>query len=145
MTNKSGHPGPKGNAGDPPSGGSAVQGIGTIMAGGGDTTQNGDDAKGGPATPPEVLPELTEAQRLEAEALANRVQPVGLAAAIERLRAIDEDAHVLWRTNGPRNSHITELAGVLAEVEGQRRVFIVQAFSSGKTRFWSECATDWPA
>lgn len=116
-----------------------------VTDGGANTAQDGDDAKGGPATPPEVLPELTEAQRLEAEALASRVQPVGLAAAIERLRAIDEDAHVLWRTNGPRNSHITELAGVLAEVEGQRRVFIVQAFSSGKTRFWSECATDWPA
>lgn len=99
-----------------------------------------DEAGSPPASPPEP----SEADKLIAQAAAARTPPVGLNAAIERLRELDEDAHVLWRTSGPRNSHIDELAGVLAEVEGARRVYIVQAFASGKVRFWAECAPDWP-
>ena len=79
------------------------------------------------STPDE--PETAEAA--EAQALATRKPPVGLAAAMEGFQAVDENAAVLWKTKGPKGSRIVELASVLVETGGKTERFIVQVFASG--------------
>lgn len=81
----------------------------------------------------------------ERQAIETRTPPVGIAAALEKLRTIDDDAQALWTANGPKRSHITEIGAVLVEVEGVRRIYLVQVFASGKFKLFAECAADWPA
>lgn len=89
---------------------------------------------------PVVTSEVAAAQdALIAEALATRIEPKGVALAVETIRAkLDEDAHVLWMANGPRKSHIEELGAILVSVEGVRHVMIVQGMASGDFKLFHE-------
>lgn len=95
-------------------------------------TPNADDADTDPPTPDPVIAELA----------ATRVEPKGLAACLERFRQVDEDATVIWSANGPRKTHIEELAGVLVEVGGAKRIVIVQVFASGKFKVFADVMLD---
>lgn len=92
---------------------------------------------------------INPALEAAAELIATREQPVGVAGAVELFRQYDEEAHVMWQANGPRKSHIEEIAAVMADVfqDGNRRVYIVQAFASGKFKLYSELregSPGWP-
>lgn len=81
----------------------------------------------------------SEADKLIEQAAAAVPAPTGLKSAVAFLQAnFDEEAHILWSTNGPRKSKTTQLAGVLCEVEGSRRVIIVNEFESGAYRLFAE-------
>lgn len=80
-----------------------------------------------------------------AEAIATREQPKGVAAAIEALRsAHDEDAQILWTTGGPRKSHLDEIAGVMVEIDGARRIVIACGYASGAFKLFREVAGKTP-
>lgn len=75
----------------------------------------------------------------ETEAVTTREEPKGVKAGVEFLRTTyDESAHVLWKTGGPRNSHIEEIAGVLVEIDGSRRIVIVNGMASGAYKLFTE-------
>lgn len=99
-----------------------------------------------PETPPATPPAQSEADRLLGEAAANRKPLTGIQNAVEALRRIDEAAHVLWTTTGPRRTHTEEIAGVLVEFPDTddasypsgRRIVVVLGYSSGAFKLFIE-------
>lgn len=103
------------------------------------TPPDGDQAPDAPPPADPNAPPANPADAALAEALATREQPTGLNAAVEMIRAkLDEEAHVLWTANGPRRSHIESFGGVLAQVDGVRKILIVQVMASGAFKVWCE-------
>ena len=71
--------------------------------------------------------------------IAGLEPPTGLAAAMIYLRAgFDPDASVLWEAKPPRQSHITDIAQVLVEIEDAPRKVIVVGFTSGSFKVYAE-------
>lgn len=92
-------------------------------------------------TPAEAPEGPSEADKLIEQAAAAVPAPTGLKAAVAFLQAnFDEEAHILWSTNGPRKSKTTQLAGILCEIDGIRRVVVVNEFESGAYRLFAEIA-----
>lgn len=123
----------------------------TGAQGGGGPKDDAPEGQGGGGHPEGLpqdgapLPPASGAAAAEAEALASRVQPTGIAGAVERFRSVDEDAQALWMTGGPRNSHTANIGAVLVNLppeavggETKREILLVQAFVSGKFKVFRE-------
>lgn len=80
-----------------------------------------------PAPPPAAPPQAEAAPK------------TAINAALDDFRANrDPDATVLWKAKGPKNSHTTELAGVLVEIDGVPSRVIVQGFGTGAYKVFRE-------
>lgn len=80
-----------------------------------------------------------EAAELAARLAASRTPREGIDAALEAIRdKLDPDAQILWQVRGARSSRQKDIAGILAEIGGARRVVIVQDFDGGSFKFFVE-------
>jgi hypothetical protein len=80
-----------------------------------------------------------------AELIAGYKPPVGLAAAVALMRnAFDEQAHVLWKAGGPRNSHTEEIGAILVEIGDNRRVILATGLQSGAFKLFAEVSGKTP-
>src|SRR5690242_6392305 len=77
------------------------------------------------------------AAEAERQAAETRTAPKGVKGAIETIRnTVDEGAHVLWTTSGPRNSHIAEIGCVLVTQGEIPAMYVVAVYDSGEFKLY---------
>jgi hypothetical protein len=70
--------------------------------------------------------------------VATKKALTGVQSALAHLRAIDEEAGIIWSTSGPRKSRTEEIAGIMVEIGDVRRVVTVLGFDSGAWKLFAE-------
>lgn len=102
-------------------------------------TKTTDTPENNATTAMEATATTTELQTAETALIAGYKPPAGVAAGVDFLRkAFDEGAHVLWTTKGAKGGRVAEISGVLAEIDGIRRVVEIHGYESGGFKFFGE-------